>query len=501
MDVDLLASSGQPAEYKGKRHGEEFGNGWEGGDFATVEQLVGFIQNPTVRPMEDNFEEESSSPHKNQVRLSNLHSKTSSGSSFSLKLVPNDPVSSLDSEMEELKGGKGIYEDTLPTMVPQHGQAQGKQHFTGEVRKTVLASKTSRKCPKCNKIFPWASSLRRHIMTHTGLKPFMCGQCAMQFTTRSNLLRHVHRRHGMEPTANNDDYIITLTPSQQKVLAEEFRKEDKVEDVIIKQEPEEKVVEEPIVSAESPSTPDTPVADKTPVIPIVDPRSDPPPLNKRYACGLCGVPFANRSNLVRHLQRLHETTKDHPNFKEMLLKLGTSRQSESEFDSSVNEQNGKSSDAKVLKLSSPNSGETKEFQCAICMIGFTKRNNAARHLQQQHAVSKHGANYCELIIHSKPPPPPPSDDTHLKTANHENNVNNEVKLENSQPTQPITGTTNKTSASKKQTIKEEAVVENEVPKWKGRKRSASRKRLEGEESGEFTILMSSPAKRKVAILT
>lgn len=28
----------------------------------------------------------------------------------------------------------------------------------------------TRKCPKCDKVFPWASSLSRHIMTHSGLK-------------------------------------------------------------------------------------------------------------------------------------------------------------------------------------------------------------------------------------------------------------------------------------------------------------------------------------------
>lgn len=59
---------------------------------------------------------------------------------------------------------------------------------------------TGRKCPQCEKTFPWASSLRRHIMTHTGLKLYMCRLCKMRFTTRSNLIRHVFRRHGMAKT-------------------------------------------------------------------------------------------------------------------------------------------------------------------------------------------------------------------------------------------------------------------------------------------------------------
>ena len=35
----------------------------------------------------------------------------------------------------------------------------------------------ARKCHKCDKTFPWASSLRRHLMTHTGLKPYCCAAC------------------------------------------------------------------------------------------------------------------------------------------------------------------------------------------------------------------------------------------------------------------------------------------------------------------------------------
>ena len=37
--------------------------------------------------------------------------------------------------------------------------------------------------------------------------------------------------------------------------------------------------------------------------------------SQKYLCGRCNVPFANRSNVVRHLSKQHNITKDHKDFK------------------------------------------------------------------------------------------------------------------------------------------------------------------------------------------
>ncbi|XP_039263827.2 uncharacterized protein LOC120339698 isoform X2 [Styela clava] len=103
------------------------------------------------------------------------------------------------------------YTSSLPTMVNMKSAAMSRMRYQGSENqfgstensddKLLAPNKgkyfSGRKCPQCDKTFPWASSLRRHIMTHTGLKLYMCRLCKMRFTTRSNLIRHVYRRHGM----------------------------------------------------------------------------------------------------------------------------------------------------------------------------------------------------------------------------------------------------------------------------------------------------------------
>lgn len=52
-------------------------------------------------------------------------------------------------------------------------------------------------CPHCPRAFPWASSLQRHMLTHTGQKPFPCQKCDAFFSTKSNCERHQLRKHGV----------------------------------------------------------------------------------------------------------------------------------------------------------------------------------------------------------------------------------------------------------------------------------------------------------------
>ncbi|XP_072234727.1 ras-responsive element-binding protein 1 isoform X2 [Leuresthes tenuis] len=87
---------------------------------------------------------------------------------------------------EEKEGGER--EEGKPAMsVPQ---SKGKKNaYSNSVQKMT--------CPFCPRVFPWASSLQRHMLTHTGQKPFPCPRCDAFFSTKSNCERHLLRKHGV----------------------------------------------------------------------------------------------------------------------------------------------------------------------------------------------------------------------------------------------------------------------------------------------------------------
>uniref|UniRef100_A0A1I8I1F0 C2H2-type domain-containing protein n=1 Tax=Macrostomum lignano TaxID=282301 RepID=A0A1I8I1F0_9PLAT len=60
-------------------------------------------------------------------------------------------------------------------------------------------------CPfnNCKQSFPWMSSLKRHIITHTSHKPYCCTRCTQSFSTKSNRERHMERIHHIKVKGNH----------------------------------------------------------------------------------------------------------------------------------------------------------------------------------------------------------------------------------------------------------------------------------------------------------
>ena len=65
-----------------------------------------------------------------------------------------------------------------------------------ELKQTIDAAKKIHRCEFCEKIFPRAETLKKHINTvHNVQKDHTCGSCGMAFSVAGNLKRHINAVH------------------------------------------------------------------------------------------------------------------------------------------------------------------------------------------------------------------------------------------------------------------------------------------------------------------
>lgn len=82
-------------------------------------------------------------------------------------------------------------------------------------------SKKKYPCHICSKVFGWSTDLKRHILIHTGERPFKCKLCPSSFTRNFLLQKHeskVHHRNGGKGVVNGqlDAIALKLQSTEQR---------------------------------------------------------------------------------------------------------------------------------------------------------------------------------------------------------------------------------------------------------------------------------------------
>ncbi|XP_041980848.1 ras-responsive element-binding protein 1-like isoform X2 [Aricia agestis] len=222
-------------------------------------------------------------------------------------------------------------------------------------------------CPYCHRKFPWSSSLRRHVLTHTGQKPFKCPHCPLLFTTKSNCDRHLLRKHGGSAKAILAD-PVSMSPPQgndnRSVPERPFKCASCPTSTFSSMETLKKHMSSRHGTGESqPGSP--------------NPETEEADGSLVFKCHLCEASFGDRTGALEHLATSHATEYG------QLVSKGALDAASDRSESADDDERGKFPDHANRKV-----------VCAFCIRRFWSAEDLRRHMRTHSGERPFACDLC-----------------------------------------------------------------------------------------------------------
>lgn len=153
---------------------------------------------------------------------SNEHPKTADKTSEAKKdesddkmLIIDDDEEDLDEDMEDFHSETGFDLSNVEASMVKTDKPFHTFFDTSDEEEPEEPGQATLDCPFCPRQFPWSVSLKRHILSHTGGKPYKCPECPLWFTTKSNCDRHLVRKHGNNNIDITDNQDISADDEEE----------------------------------------------------------------------------------------------------------------------------------------------------------------------------------------------------------------------------------------------------------------------------------------------